>query len=99
MVANNAASSGYDGPADATFDNFLVTTAEPLPTEPLLSIDFSQGVVTVSWPDINFALQQTPTLSTPVWTPVTNGIVQEGNRKVYRVSNPAGSYYYRLVYP
>lgn len=94
MVANNAASSGYDGPADTTFDNFLVTTVEPL-----LSIDSSQGVVTISWPDIPFVLQQTSSLSTPIWVPVTTGIVQEGNRNVYRVSAPAGSQYYRLVYP
>jgi hypothetical protein len=94
MVANNAASSGYDGPADATFDNFLVTTAEPL-----LSIDFSQGIVTVSWPDISFVLQQTPSLSAPVWVPVTTGISQENNRNVYRTSATADSYYYRLVYP
>ncbi len=94
MVANNATSSGYDGPADATFDNFLVTTAEPL-----LSIEFSEGIVAVSWPDIPFVLQQTSSLSAPVWVPVTIGIAQEKNRNVYRTSATAASYYYRLVYP
>jgi hypothetical protein len=29
VVANNASETGYNGPADATFDNFLATTAEP----------------------------------------------------------------------
>ncbi len=93
-VANNASESGYDGPADATFDNFLATTAEPR-----LSVNLSAGAVTLSWPLIPFKLQSSPSLGPPDWTSITNGITQAASRNVYTVPSPAGAQFYRLIYP
>ena len=61
---NDAGSPTVTG--DATFDNFLVTTAEPH-----LSISVSGGIATLSWPLIPFSLQSSPSLSSPVWTTIT----------------------------
>jgi hypothetical protein len=93
IVANNASELGYSGPADATFDNFLNTSAEPR-----LSASQSGGMVTVTWPAIPFRFQKTSSLTSPSWTTVTTGIVQNGDQNSYSV--PADSAeYYRLVYP
>ena len=52
IIANNA--SAGDGPADATFDNFLATDGPLLAaTFPLLSISTpASGIVNVSWPGV-----------------------------------------------
>lgn len=94
VVANNASESGYDGPADATFDNFLATTAEPR-----LTVTPAPGGVTVSWPLIPFVLQTSPSLSSPIWAPVTSGITQAGNMNVYNSVSSSGTAYYRLALP
>ncbi len=94
LVASQAAdASSPTVTGDATFDNFLVTTAEPR-----LTVSVSGGIATLSWPLIPFALQSSPSLSSPVWTTVTSGVTQAGNQQVYTV--PAnGTVFYRLVYP
>jgi hypothetical protein len=92
MVANNAASSGYTGGADATFDNFLVTTAEPR-----LEATLVQNTLKLSWPVVPFTLQETSTFST--WTAITSGITQEGDMNVYSVPVSSGTRFYRIVYP
>jgi hypothetical protein len=93
VVANNA-SPTYDGPADATFDNFLATTGEPR-----ISISVAGGVVTLTWPMIPFTLQSTPTLTSANWTPITDGITQVGSMNAYTVPAGGGSLFYRLAYP
>jgi hypothetical protein len=94
VVANNASESGYDGPADATFDNFLATTAEPR-----LTVTATPGGIAVSWPLIPFVLQTSPSLSSPVWTPITSGITQTGNLNLYIAPTSSGTAYYRLAFP
>jgi hypothetical protein len=92
VVANNAAPF-YDGPADATFDNFLATVAEPK-----LSITVSGGWITVSWPMIPFALQSSSNLTAP-WTTVTGGIIQVGDQNVYQTPATSVPMFFRLVNP
>lgn len=88
-----ASQSSTDIPGDATWDNFLATTAEPR-----LSVSVTGGIATLSWPLIPFALQSTPSLSTPGWTTITSGITTVGNQHVY--TTPAtGTAFYRLIYP
>lgn len=89
--------AGNDGanpvPGDATFDNFLVTTAEP-------RIDLTQSgdSITLSWPFIPYRLESSPSLSAPVWTEINTGISSAGG--VYEYTIPAtGSQFFRLVYP
>lgn len=85
--------SGELNKGDATFDNFLATTAEPR-----LKVEASSGNVVVSWPDIPFRLVSSPSLNAPVWTEVTTGITDAGDRKVH--TTPASdTKYYRLVHP
>jgi hypothetical protein len=93
-VVNNASETGYDGPADATFDNFLVTTAEPR-----LTVAPAAGGFTLSWPLIPFTLQTSPSLSVPVWTAVADGITQAGGLNIYTATASGNAGYYRLVYP
>jgi hypothetical protein len=89
----SASQGSFTIPGDATWDNFLATTAEPR-----LSVSVSGGIATLTWPQIPFALQSTPSLSSPVWTTITTGITQVGNQQVYTV--PAtGTAFYRLIYP
>ena len=78
---------------DATFDNFLVTRAEPR-----LSFGIAGGNLTLTWPLIPFRLQSSPSLSSPVWTDVTSGIVTYSDHYGYSVS-PSGTSFYRLAYP
>ncbi len=94
VVANNSSETGFDGPADATFDNFLQTSAEPR-----LSADVTAGVATISWPLIPFTLQSATNLSSPVWTNITSGITQAGDKNTYNVSGPEATKFYRLAYP
>ncbi len=80
-------------PADATFDNFLVTTAEPR-----LSVDSSGGKVSLTWPFIAYRLQGSPSLSAPSWTDITTGITVSGGQ--YHYTAPAtGPRYFRLINP
>ena len=75
IVANNAASA--DGPADATFDNFLATDGQLLSANfPLLSLKMqSSSTVRVSWPGVGNGathvlttnLQSSPSLTSPAW--------------------------------
>jgi hypothetical protein len=93
IVANNASETGYNGGADATFDNFLNTSAEPR-----LSASLSGGLVTITWPAIPYRCQSSPSMSSPVWTTVTTGITQGGGQNSITVP-AASAQYYRLVYP
>ncbi|MCC6820786.1 MAG: hypothetical protein IT579_08670 [Verrucomicrobia subdivision 3 bacterium] len=80
-------------PGDATWDNFLATTAEPR-----LTVSVSGGSVVLNWPFIPYRLQSSPSLSSPVWTDVTTGITLSSGHYVY--SAPAtDSGYFRLSYP
>lgn len=79
--------------ADATWDNFLATTAEPR-----LSVTLKGNTATLTWPAIPFILQSSPSLASPVWTPITSGITEADGVKSYSV--PAdGTAFYRLTYP
>lgn len=81
--------------ADSTWDNFLVTTAEPR-----LLASQSGGTVTLSWPKISFTLQSTPSFGSPAWTTITNGITGAGNQFTYVVPASGGpAEFYRLTYP
>lgn len=78
---------------NATFDNFLVTTAEPK-----LEVSQSGGNVSLSWPFIPYRLLTSPSIGSPVWTEVTTGITYSNGKYGYTV--PATSQqYFRLVYP
>jgi hypothetical protein len=77
---------------DATYDNFLATTAEPR-----LSVALSGGNVNLAWPLIPFRLQSATILGGP-WSEVTSGISQVGDENVY-AAPATGSQYFRLVYP
>jgi len=79
--------------ADATWDNFLATTAEPR-----LSVSLAGNAATLTWPAIPFILQSSPSFTAPVWTAITTGISEAGGQKSY--STPAvGTAFYRLTYP
>jgi hypothetical protein len=93
LVANNAEPL-YDGPADATFDNFLMLAAEPR-----LSVTVDGTSVVVTWPGIPSTLQTSPSLSSPSWTAITTGITASNSGYTYTGTvTPTGAYF-RLVYP
>jgi hypothetical protein len=107
LIADN--SSAGDGPADATFDNFLATDGAILAANfPLLSVSMaSSGGVSVAWPGVGNGatqllttnLQSSQNLTLPNWTPITNGITQAGVENVYTVPGPTGAQFFRLVLP
>ena len=66
---------------------------------PRLTVAPTAGGLTLSWPQVAFRLQTSPSLTSPVWTTVTNGITQVGNLNVYSASTSSGSAYYRLISP
>jgi hypothetical protein len=87
-----AASQGsITASGDATFDNFLVTGAEP-------RIDFSRsgGTISLSWPLIPFRLQCASIIGGP-WTDVA-GIGMFTDHYGYSTT-ASGTSYFRLVYP
>jgi hypothetical protein len=88
-----ASESSTTVPGDATFDNFLVTTAEPR-----LAVNRTGNSVVLTWPFLPYRLQSTPSLGAPVWTDVTTGIVNAGGGLSYTVT-PTETRYFRLVYP
>jgi hypothetical protein len=94
MVGLVVASQGsFDIGGDATFDNFLATTAEPR-----LAASVSGTTLTLSWPLVPFNLLSSPSLSSPTWTTVTTGITQVGNQ--FQYTTPVGTQkFYRLSYP
>jgi hypothetical protein len=94
VVANNSTETGYDGPGDATFDNFLATTAEPR-----ITTSSSPAGFTLTWPLIGFVLQASPSLVSPTWTTITSGITQSGGANVYKVPTTGVAGYYRLSTP
>jgi hypothetical protein len=107
LIADN--SSTHDGTADATFDNFLATDGSLLSTTfPLLSISKpSPSSVQVTWPGVGNGasqllttnLQSSPSLSSPIWTPVTTGITTNGVENVYTVSPATGNQFFKIVLP
>jgi hypothetical protein len=88
-----ASESSTTVPGDATFDNFLVTTAEPR-----LTVNRTGNSVVLTWPFLPYRLQSTPSLSSPAWTDVATGIVNAGGGMSYTVT-PTDTRYFRLVYP
>jgi hypothetical protein len=110
LVANNAGPF-YDGPADATFDNFLATDGPLLNAGfPLLTITRpSPDSVKITWPGVGNgasgnrvltdSLYSSPSLTAPVWTQVTSGITQDGVENVYVVSPAANSQFFKLILP
>jgi hypothetical protein len=92
VVANNA--GAYDGPADVTFDNFLVLQAEPKLTVTLTGSDAD-----VSWPTIPYTLESTGSLNPAAWAPVTSGITRSGGTFHYLTPASAGTRFFRLVHP
>ena len=67
---------------------------EPVP----LDVRREGGQVFLSWPVGPWRLQSTPTLWPAVWTDVTEGITEQGNRRQY-AATPEGARFYRLVAP
>ena len=67
--------------------------------QPRLTVAPAAGGLTLSWPQVAFRLQTSPSLTSPVWTAVTNGITQIGNLNVYSAPASAGAGYYRLISP
>jgi hypothetical protein len=53
----------------------------------------------LSWPQIPFRLQRSPSVGSPVWTDVTTGISQAGDQNVYIVPATGSQSYFRLIYP
>ena len=98
-----------DGPANATFDNFVATDGQLLSANfPLLSVHMpSRGVVTVSWPGVGNGathllttnLQSSRTLTSATWTPVVTGITQAGVENIFTVSSPTSAQFFKLVLP
>lgn len=78
---------------NATFDNFLVTTAEPR-----LTVSQSGNSITLTWPTIPYRLQSSPSIASPVWTDVTTGNTFAGGVNVH-TETAASAKYFRLVYP
>jgi hypothetical protein len=105
LVANNASTA--DGPADATFDNFLATDGPLLSANfPLLSIkNPAHNAVIVSWPGVGNGatkvlttnLQSSSSLKTSLWTAVTDGITQAGVENIYTVPSSAGTQFFKLM--
>jgi hypothetical protein len=96
LVANNA--SSQDGPADATFDNFLATDGSLLSSSfPLLSVSHSpSGGVSISWPlGGTFILQTSPTVTSTNWTPLTPGSTNRA-WNTYTVAQPTGIEFFKL---
>jgi len=89
-----ASQSGCTVNGDATFDNFLATTAEPR-----LSVSVSGKTVNLTWPLIPFRLQSTSSLNPAVWTDVTAGIGQFADHYGYAIPSPGAAQFFRLVYP
>ncbi len=94
VAANNAEESGFDGPADATFDNFLM-----LPAEPRLTARADGPNVEVTWPLIPYRLQKSISLSPAAWSDVTSGISRTPTNFSYHVLTNSGHANFRLIYP
>ena len=92
LIAASQSSCSIGG--DVTFDNFLVTTAEPR-----LTVTTSGNTLNVTWPLIPFRLQQTSSLTNPVWTDVTSGIATFPDHYGYSTPTSSGTSYFRLVNP
>ena len=90
----NGTPGTYDRVVSLNYLLFVPTTG----AAPVLSVANTAGVVSVSWPLIPYTLLSSPSLTSPVWTPVRNGITQVSGQNVYTVSSPAGSQFFRLVY-
>ncbi len=88
-----ASQSSFTIAGDATFDNFLATTAEPR-----LTVSQSGNSITLSWPTIPYRLVSSPSLTSPVWTEVTTGNTFSGGVNVH-TETAAGAKYFRLIYP
>ncbi|MFO1457874.1 MAG: hypothetical protein U1G08_00595 [Verrucomicrobiota bacterium] len=79
--------------ADATWDNFLVR----LPPAQL-SIQLDGSNANLSWPVVPSTLQSSPSLTSPQWSDITNGITESNGENHY--SAPvSGTLYYRLLQP
>jgi hypothetical protein len=92
VVANNAAAA--DGPADATFDNFLAVNAEPR-----LSYSLADGQIGITWPLSPFVLQSTSQLHPANWQNVISGVTQNSGTNTYAVPASGGGSFFRLAYP
>lgn len=80
-------------PADATFDNFVVSGATPR-----LSIQRSENSVQVSWPVFSsYRLQSASSLSAAEWINVESGITQVYGTAVYTFNGAANTQFYRLT--
>jgi len=88
-----ASESSITAWGDAIFDNFLVTTGEPR-----LTVNKAGSSVVLTWPFIHYRLQSSPSLSSPVWTDVSTGIVNAGGGFSYTLA-PTDTEFFRLVYP
>jgi hypothetical protein len=73
----------------------------PTETNPTLFITQSNGIVTLSWPDLggNFILESNPTLSSGGWTPVSQGSILGNGRRSITLPATSSSGFFRLQYP
>ena len=83
-----------------TFSNIKVELLDPAPTPPALTIQYSDGMIELSWPESStaFELQSSPDLSTPNWSSAgTPSIVDGQNRVITPASDNQG--FFRLDLP
>jgi len=105
FVANNSGETGYDGPGDATYDNFVATDGDLLAQNwPLLKVSRpSAGTVCLSWPFGTTAwplnLYSSPSVvgSPVVWTGPLTPTGTNGAWQVYCVSPATGMEFFKLA--
>lgn len=96
LVANNA--SSLDGPADATFDNFLAGNGPLLSASlPLLSVSKSGAAdVNLAWPlETGLQLQASPTLPAKSWA-ARNPTGTNGAWNIFTVPQSSGKEFFKL---
>ncbi|MCX8091204.1 MAG: hypothetical protein N3I86_09805 [Verrucomicrobiae bacterium] len=71
----------------------------PYPTPSLNIAPGPGGSVQLSWPLGAYALEASPSLTTPTWTRISSGISQIGTEYVYTVPPSGDMRFFRLVYP
>src|SRR5437899_4276413 len=90
----NGTPGSYDRVISLNYLLFVPTSG----AAPVLSVANAAGAIKVSWPLIPYTLLSSPSLTSPVWTPVLGGITQAGGQNVYTVASPAASQFFKLVY-
>jgi hypothetical protein len=100
-IGQAEASSASGGGFSVTGGFWSIYSVVPLPGGPGLTLARLGGNVVLSWPSLptGFHLEQTPTLTGPSWTTVTNAPVDNGVTKSVTLPLQAGSHFFRLRAP